>query len=831
MSYEYNHRTIEKKHSGERERILPRSSGEPCYILEMFPYPSGKIHMGHVRNYMIGDVAAAYKHLKGFHVVHPIGWDSFGLPAENAARERGEHPAKWTIKNINGMREQLKRIGFMFNYDRELKTIDPDYIQLQQNFFLKFYRAGLIYRTEAAVNWDPKDQTVLANEQVIDGKGWRSGAPVERKMLNQWFVKITDFAEDLLSGLDSLEQWPAKVVQMQKKWIGAYDGFDIHFTAKKDSEILPEKVTVFTTKPETLFGLSYVAISTDHPLVQSATKSLKEIAELSKSLAIKESDMQVSDEKIGFDTGLTVIHPFTGHEFPVFVANYVLSGHGSGAVFGCPAHDARDYEFAKKYNLPIKYVIGSSSGNEPFCDYSDDAFLTESGHLTSLTVKEARYALAKEKAVSTSRRYRLRDWGVSRQRFWGCPIPIIYCETCGAVPVKEQDLPVLLPDLADFSVSGNPLDFDLEWKTVSCPNCSKPATRETDTLDTFFDSSWYFLKYLGMPGDPRLSKDAIRSFMPVHLYVGGIEHAVLHLLYARFFTRALEKIGEIDIKEPFNQLFTQGMVCHEIYKDENGSYLFPDEIIKTASGCVHAVTKKPVTVEPHIKMSKSKKNVIDPDDAVTTYGADTVRMFTVSDSPPEKDMIWSDEGISGVHKFIKKLWNVLSPSPSGAILDQDFEQEIRLALKSYEGFIQDLSLNKAISKIYEIYNCIAEKNKKHSNGSSVISRSLMQDLLICFYPVIPFITSELYEAHGYAAKIQDANWPDFTQIKEVKSSVELAVQISGKTRGIITVSADASEEIVITVVKESRVFDKYFEGKTVRKIIYVKNKIINYVVS
>jgi leucyl-tRNA synthetase len=837
-SAEYNHRTIEKKHIIERASVNPKDGGEPCYILEMFPYPSGKIHMGHVRNYMIGDVAAVYKHLKGFHVIHPIGWDSFGLPAENAAREKGEHPAKWTVENINGMREQLKRIGFMFHYDRELKTVDPDYIQLQQAMFLKFYQSGLVTRAEAAVNWDPKDQTVLANEQVIDGKGWRSGVPVERKMLKQWFVKITDFAEDLLKGLETLPDWPAKVVQMQKKWIGAYEGFDITFQVKRDQAVLPDTLTVFTTKPETVFGLRYVAICSDHVLVKSAVKSQSEIKKLSKALAVKESDIQADDEKIGYDTGLTIIHPFTGEEFPVYVANYVLSGHGSGAVFGCPAHDARDFEFAKKYHLSVTQVIASTNPAElPLCDYTDEAMLENSGAFTGVTVAKTREMLPYTKGVNgefsivKSKRYRLRDWGVSRQRFWGCPIPMIHCEDCGIVPVPSEDLPVLLPEKADFTYAGNPLDANTEWKHTDCPKCKKPATRETDTLDTFFDSSWYFLKYLGVQGSAQFSKETISSFMPVHLYVGGIEHAVLHLLYARFFTKALHSVGEIDIQEPFQRLFTQGMVCHEIYKDENGVYLFPEEIKKAGTGYVHVKTGKPITVEPHTKMSKSKKNVIDPDDAIDMYGADTVRMFIISDSPPEKDMIWSDEGISGVHKFIKKLWSVLQEAPQTQVIDGAFEREIRVILKAYETFIEELALNKAVAKIYELYNRLIEQTKKHSDRQVKFSRSLLNDILICLYPIIPFLSAELYQHHGFPGKIQDAEWSDFSQVQAVKLSSEVAVQIAGKTRGTVTLETDATEEIALAAVKQNPGFEKYFEGKTVRKIIYVQNKIINYVVS
>ncbi|MCM1001368.1 MAG: leucine--tRNA ligase, partial [Wolbachia endosymbiont of Melophagus ovinus] len=684
----YDFKNVEKFYQDKWNFSVSESSKqEKCYVLEMFPYPSGKIHMGHLRNYAIGDVIARYKRACGFEVLHPIGWDAFGLPAENAARDNNISPAAWTKENINNMHAQLRSIGLSYNWERELSTCEPDYYKHEQKFFLDFLKHGLAYRKESWVNWDPVDQTVLANEQVVDGKGWRSGAVVEKCKLSQWFLKITDFAEDLLKCLQDLKNWPEKVKTMQERWIGKSEGVTIEFEIVG----LNKKLKIFTTSPHTLFGASFLAVAAEHPIVQDII--LPDAPEVLSSqcfdTGIQQKDEWIpasragmtiddiktkgeNDEKFGIYTGLNVKHPFLDKELPLYIANFVLMEYGEGAIFGCPAHDQRDFEFAQKYNLPIIPVISSADLSAvPACKagildteiqypmtkevHADGGVMFNSEFLNGLTVSKAKEVTTKkleEKGIGKKTiNYRLHDWGISRQRYWGCPIPIIYCKDCGTVPVPEKDLPVVLPMDVEFKSGGNPLDKHPTWKFVDCPKCGKQAERETDTFDTFFESSWYFAAFCSE--NKSINKDACNRFMPVDYYIGGIEHAILHLLYSRFFCRALIKCGYLDIKEPFSTLITQGMVCHVTYKDENGKWLFPEEAKELmAQGAEVQVGK----VE---KMSKSKKNTVDPNFIIEKYGADTARLFVLSDTPPEKDMEWSDDGVEGCSRYINKLWRMV----------------------------------------------------------------------------------------------------------------------------------------------------------------------------
>ncbi|MEO7247115.1 MAG: leucine--tRNA ligase, partial [Novosphingobium sp.] len=679
------------------------------FVLEMFPYPSGRIHIGHVRNYTMGDVLARTKRMQGFEVLHPMGWDAFGMPAENAAMEKGVHPGGWTRANIASMKAQLKRLGFALDWSRELATCEPEYYGQEQALFLDLYAGGLVYRKESAVNWDPVDMTVLANEQVIDGRGWRSGALVEKRKLNQWFLGITRFADDLLEGLRGLDKWPEKVRLMQENWIGKSQGLKARFNLAGSTNGVP----VFTTRPDTLYGASFLAIAADHPLAQSLAANAPELAEfiaLCKRGGTTAAELETA-EKLGFNTGLSVEHPLDPNwHLPVYVANFVLMDYGTGAVFGCPAHDQRDLEFARKYGLPVRRVV--ADGDETDLEYTADEAYTGPGRLvnsewmTGMTVEEAKAAVI-AKALhegwgEAETQYRLRDWGVSRQRYWGTPIPFIHCELCGVVPVPKKDLPVVLPEDVDFTTPGNPLLRHPTWKHVACPQCGKPATRETDTLDTFVDSSWYFLRFASQPSDRPFDPEMLKKWLPVEQYIGGIEHAILHLLYARFWTRALQHIGLIDFAEPFASLFTQGMVTHETYyrttrKDlhySSGEELVdklvvdtmfsPDEIIRTGVGATLKADGQPVEIGRVIKMSKSKKNVVDPDSIIATYGADAIRWFMLSDSPPERDLPWSEAGIEGCARFVQRLWRLFGQYDAGATgedkaLDRKRDQSVAAA--------------------------------------------------------------------------------------------------------------------------------------------------------
>ena len=808
----------------ESEAPKPAAQAEKYYVLEMFPYPSGKIHMGHLRNYTIGDVVARVKRAQGFEVLHPMGWDAFGLPAENAAMEKGVHPGKWTYENIATMRAQLKSIGLSYDWNREIATCDPEYYRHEQKFFLDFLKNGLAYRKESMVNWDPVDHTVLANEQVVEGRGWRSGAVVERRKLNQWFLKITDFAEDLLEGLGTLEGWPERVRIMQERWIGKSKGAKVTFFVVGSSLC----VEVYTTRPDTLFGASFIALSPYHPLTQQLTTNNEQlrtfIAECDK-LGVAEADIETAEKK-GFDTGLKVAHPFIeGKTLPVYVANFVLMEYGTGAIFGCPAHDERDYAFATKYGLPILPVVSNTNNEQQTTNnalpYTGDGALINSGFLDGLKVAEAKEAaIAKLKVLKIGEEtvnYRLRDWGVSRQRYWGCPIPIIYCEKCGAVPVPEQDLPVRLPEDVTFDKPGNPLDHHPTWKNVACPTCKQPARRETDTFDTFFESSWYFARFCSPKAANGIDKAEANRFLPVDQYIGGIEHAVLHLLYARFFTRALKKCGYLDVAEPFKGLLTQGMVTHMSYKDVAGNWVFPEQ----------AANATPQRIE---KMSKSKKNVVDPAIIIDRFGADTARFFMLSDSPPERDLEWSDAGVEGARRYLDRLWKLVVRGPLLVVREKEdaLNRKMHKTIDAVTKDLENFHLNKAVARIREFTNFL-EELPFSTNNEQPTTNNPLETALKLLHPMIPHITAEIWQALGHKTALAQAGWPVADPRYLVDDKITLAVQVAGKMRGTIEIAPNAPEEEAKTLALALDTVQKAIEGKQIRKIIYVPGKILNIV--
>ncbi len=831
MMTRYNHRAAEKDNL-DAVTFFPKGDKEKFYCLEMFPYPSGKIHMGHIRNYTLGDVLARYKVACGFQVIHPMGWDAFGLPAENAAKEKKISPADWTFSNIATMRHQLQRLGLMIDKESEIATCHEGYYGQQQKIFLDLYRHNIAYKKESYVNWDPIDQTVLANEQVIDGCGWRSGVPVERKKLNQWFLRISDFASDLLDGLKTLDAWPQKVKTMQEKWISQSIGAEIDIDILDNDSVI-DTITIFTTRHETICGMSYLALAYDNPIVALEANKNTALQSFVKQCErdILSQDHDNLNEKHGFKTQFLAVNPVTGNKVPVFVANYVLSDYGSGAVFGCPAHDERDFEFAQKYNLEIIQVIKPDSDESITLPYTEkQGYLINSHQFNTLDIDKARKNLiaffSEKKCGRKKITYRLRDWGVSRQRYWGCPIPIIYCDDCGTVPVPETDLPVILPKDVDFSGQGNPLDYHATWKYVPCPKCQKNAIRETDTLDTFFDSSWYFMRYLSPRSQEYIDSEKVNSLLPVDQYIGGVEHAVLHLLYARFMTRALAKIGKINITEPFKALFTQGMVCHATYKSDDGRWLEPLEVIKKDDIYVEITTQKTVSVGASIKMSKSKKNIVDPEDIFTRYGADTARWFVLTDTPPEKDIEWTDSGVEASYKFMNRIWTQLLINSDNPVLSDEKINNLRLYLKEYTSYLETMLYNKALAKIYELFNALQADIK---NGFS-LSKQLKSEILICLYPVIPFITTALWQELEFLGTLSEQKWPDYSTLMPIVSGLTLAVQVLGKMRGTISAPVDATQNDIENIVKQSIIFDKYLKDTTIKKVIYVKGKIINYVV-
>jgi leucyl-tRNA synthetase len=801
------------------------------YVLEMFPYPSGRIHMGHVRNYTMGDVLARYRRMTGHEVLHPMGWDAFGMPAENAAIEKKVDPGAWTRSNIATMKAQLKRLGLSFDWTRELATCDADYYGHEQALFLDLYAAGLVYRKESTVNWDPVDQTVLANEQVIDGRGWRSGALVEKKKLAQWFLKITDFAEDLKAGLDQLPDWPAKVKLMQENWIGKSEGLQFWFRLS-DAGVNGGEVEVFTTRPDTIFGASFVAVAADHPLAQGVAAGNPAAAafiERCKQGGTTAAELE-TQEKLGFDTGITATHPFdSAIQLPVYIANFVLMDYGTGAVFGVPAHDQRDLDFARKYDLPVRRVV--SEGEQVAPEFHGDEAWTGAGTLVNSHFLDGMdVAEAKREVIERAERdgwgrgttvWRLRDWGVSRQRYWGTPIPFIHCSTCGIVPVPKDQLPVALPEDADFSgTGGNPLARHPTWKHVTCPTCGGTAERETDTLDTFVDSSWYFIRFASQPGDRPFDPAVAAQWLPVGQYIGGVEHAILHLLYARFWTRALQRIGKLDVAEPFAGLFTQGMVTHATFKSADGRWLSPDEVAdgrEIASG-------QPVETGRVEKMSKSKKNTVDPEPIVDRFGADAVRWFMLSDSPPERDLEWSDAGIEGSWRFVQRLWRLFAAGPSGAEgEDVALERRVHRAIAGIAADIEGLQFNKAVAKVYEVTGAIEKAAPSAARDRAVAT------LMRLVGPMVPHIAEEAWAAGGNAGLIADAPWPDVDPALLVDDTVTIAVQVNGKLRDTLSMPKGAPREGVEAAALASENVVRMLEGRTPRKVIVVPDRLVNIV--
>jgi leucyl-tRNA synthetase len=808
------------------------ASAKPrSYVLEMFPYPSGRIHIGHVRNYTMGDVLARYKRMKGFEVLHPMGWDAFGMPAENAAMEKGVHPGGWTRDNIANMKAQLKRLGFALDWSRELATCEPEYYGHEQALFLDLYEAGLVYRKESAVNWDPVDMTVLANEQVIDGRGWRSGALVEKRKLSQWFLKITDFADELLEGLGSLDKWPEKVRTMQENWIGKSQGLEFSFDLSS-GETLP----VYTTRPDTIFGASFVAVAADHPVAQAVAQdneAARAFIDLCKAGGTTAAELETA-EKLGFDTGLTATHPFTGEALPVYIANFVLMDYGTGAIMAVPGHDQRDFDFATKYGLPIIRVVAASADDaaRPFAGEAEagDGICVNSGFLDGMSVADAKAAvIARAEGEGWGQGktvWRLRDWGVSRQRYWGTPIPFIHCDDCGVVPVPKAQLPVVLPEDVDFSVPGNPLDRHPIWKHADCPQCGKTARRETDTLDTFVDSSWYFLRFASRPTDRPFDPEAIAKWLPVEQYIGGIEHAILHLLYARFWTRALERIGLIGVKEPFASLFTQGMVTHETYSrmhDGREVYFSPGEVARSADAAVLKADGQPVDVGRVIKMSKSKKNVVDPDEIVAAYGADAIRWFMLSDSPPERDLPWSEAGIEGCGRFVQRLWRLFGQLDAGASgEDAALDRKVHQTVAAVGEDIEALSFNKAVARIYELASTIEKAPPSASRAAAI------RTLLLIVSPMMPHIAEEGWQSLG-PGLAAEAAWPEVDPSLLVEDEVTIAVQVKGKLRDTITAAKGLPEEELKALALASEKVQRSIDGAEIRKVIVVPDRLVNIV--
>jgi leucyl-tRNA synthetase len=809
------------------------NSAKPkSYILEMFPYPSGRIHMGHVRNYTMGDVLARYQKMRGFEVLHPMGWDAFGMPAENAAMEKGVHPGGWTRQNIAQMKAQLQRIGFALDWTREFATCDPEYYGHEQALFLDLYEAGLVYRKESTVNWDPVDMTVLANEQVIDGKGWRSGAEVEKRKLNQWFLKITEFADDLLEGLGKLEDWPEKVRLMQENWIGKSQGLEFSFDLSDGG-----KLAVYSTRPDTIFGASFCAIAADHPIAQglAGDPAVAAFIDQCKKGATTAAALETA-EKLGYRTPITAKHPFTGADLPVFIANFVLMEYGTGAVMGVPGHDQRDFEFATKYELPILRVVASDTAraDEPFKGEAEagDGVIVNSGFLNGMTVETAKAkVIARAEAGGWGKGrtvWRLRDWGVSRQRYWGTPIPFIHCDSCGVVPVPKDQLPVTLPEDVSFEVPGNPLERHPTWKHVDCPKCGKAARRETDTLDTFVDSSWYFLRFASQPADCPFDPEEVAKWMPVQHYIGGIEHAILHLLYARFWTRALAHTGKISVQEPFAALFTQGMVTHETYSriDTNRGvpvFFGPEEVDRTSEGATLLADGGAVEVGRVIKMSKSKKNVVDPDAIIARHGADAVRWFMLSDSPPERDLPWSDAGIEGCARFVQRLWRLFSAYDAGATgEDKSLDRKTHQTIAAVATDIEALGFNKAVARIYELTGAV-EKAAPSASRSAAI-----RALVHLAAPMMPHLAEEAWQTMGEGL-IADAAWPEVDPALLVDDEVTIAIQHMGKLRDTVTAPKGASKEDLEALALASTNLQRSIDGAAIRKVIVVPDRLVNIV--
>jgi leucyl-tRNA synthetase len=812
------------------------------YVLEMFPYPSGRIHMGHVRNYTMGDVLARFRRMQGMEVLHPMGWDAFGMPAENAAMEKKVHPGGWTRENIATMKAQLKRLGFALDWTRELATCEPEYYGHEQALFLDLLESGLVYRKESAVNWDPVDMTVLANEQVIDGRGWRSGALIERRKLSQWFLKITQFADELLTGVQGLEHWPDKVKLMQENWIGKSEGLQFRFKLSDGGE-----VEVFTTRPDTIFGSSFVAIAADHPIAQALAVSNPKAAafiELCKQGGTTAAELE-TQEKLGFDTGIRAAHPFdSAWELPVYIANFVLMDYGTGAVFGVPAHDQRDFEFATKYKLPIRRVVSEGDKEAPeFTDseaYTGPGTLVNSHFLDGMDVADAKHAVivrAEEGGWGNGTTvWRLRDWGVSRQRYWGTPIPIIHCESCGVVPAPRESLPIVLPEDVSFDIPGNPLDRHPTWKHVDCPKCGAAARRETDTLDTFVDSSWYFIRFASQPKDKPFDKAVAEQWLPVAQYIGGVEHAILHLLYARFWTRALNHMGMLDVAEPFAGLFTQGMVTHASYYSqesvdgvERKRYFEPAQISRRADGTAYLTdTGEDVTVGRIEKMSKSKKNTVDPTEIVDQYGADAARWFMLSDSPPERDLEWSEAGIDGAWRFVQRLWRLFEAVASGETASHEgtdtvLDKKLHRTIAGVAVDIEALTFNKSVAKLYELTAAIEKAAPSASRTNAI--RTLARIVA----PMVPHLAEEAWAMMGNAGLIADAPWPEVDPALLVDDEVTMAVQVNGKLRHTLLLPKGTAKDVAEAAALASPNVQRALEGKAPKKVIVVPDRLVNIV--
>jgi len=903
-SERYNFREAEPRWRAVwQERGTFRAAEDPArpkyYVLEMFPYPSGRLHVGHIRNYAIGDVVARHRRAKGYNVLHPMGWDAFGLPAENAAIANRVHPAEWTFENIRLMGEQLRSIGLSYDWDREIATCTPDYYVHEQRIFLEMLRAGLAYRKESWVNWDPVDRTVLANEQVVDGRGWRTGAPVEKRKLTQWFLRITEYAEELLQGLDGLDRWPERVRLMQENWIGKSVGARMLFAIKGRKT----KLEVFTTRPDTIFGASFCAVAPDHPLAEelaAGDPALAAFIEECRRLGTSEEAIETA-EKRGYDTGLKVVHPFLPDvELPVYVANFVLMDYGTGAIFGCPAGDQRDLDFARRYGLPVIPVLWPQTarllGDDEFAALPAEvrAAFDENPHqvlpdgteafrivgtvfsethrplytyrlgplseASQYSVEEAKDLVVKALEASgkgeATVRYRLRDWGVSRQRYWGCPIPVVHCARCGVVPVPERDLPVVLPDDIDLDAPGNPLDRHPTWKQVDCPRCGGPAERETDTFDTFFESSWYFARFAA-PTAPRATDRAAADYwLAVDQYIGGIEHAVLHLLYSRFFTRVMRRFGYLSVDEPFAGLMTQGMVVHETYRTADGEWLYPEEVETRDGAAVRAADGAPVTLGRLEKMSKSKKNVVGLERVIDAYGADTMRLLLLSDSPPERDLEWTDAGAEGAWRYVNRVWRLvaappLALPPAGAPAPgeigpaaAELRRRTHKTIVAVDEDLADFRFNRAVARLRELTNAIAEATGGGSGGGSGSNgpvrdaadaglawalREALESLVLLLGPMMPHFAEEAWRALGHETLVVDTPWPAADRSLTVDESVTMAVQVNGKVRGTITVPKDADRTAAETAALGEPGVVRALDGKAVRKVIVVPNRIVNVV--
>ncbi len=871
-SERYNARESEPRwqRQWDQQAIFTSKNDDPrpkYYVLEMFPYPSGRIHIGHVRNYTLGDVLARFMRAKGFNVLHPMGWDAFGLPAENAAIERKVAPKAWTYDNIAAMKKQLQSIGLSLDWAREFATCDPSYYKHQQKMFLDFLRAGLAEREKRKINWDPVDMTVLANEQVIDGRGWRSGAVVEQREMNQWVFKITKYSQELLDALDTLDRWPDKVRLMQRNWIGRSEGLLVRFAL--DSATSPageSELKIFTTRPDTLFGAKFMAIAADHPLAQAAAAKNPKLAEFIADVKRIGTAQEIIDtaEKQGFDTGIRAIHPFDENwKLPVYVANFVLMEYGTGAIFGCPAHDQRDLDFVNKYglgNIPVVCPEGQDPKTFVITDtaYDGDGRMINSRFLDGMTIADAKEEVAKRLEATVRGNmpvaerqvnFRLRDWGISRQRYWGCPIPVIHCPTCDVVPVPDKDLPVVLPEDVSFDKPGNALDHHPTWKHVSCPQCGAKAVRETDTMDTFVDSSWYFARFTDPWNENApTTADVVNRMMPVDQYIGGVEHAILHLLYSRFFIRAMKATGHIGMKEPFAGMFTQGMVVHETYQKADGAYVTPAEVkIETGANGKRATlltSGEEVAIGAIEKMSKSKKNTVDPDDIIATYGADVARWFMLSDSPPDRDVIWSDERVQGASRFVQRLWRLVNesaeiaksaPAARPAAFGSDalaLRKAAHGALDKVSTGIEKLHFNVCLAHIREFANALAEILGREGTPSPDLAWAVREAAVILvqlFSPMMPHLAEECWQVLGQQGLVSEANWPQIERDLLVEDTVTLVVQVNGKKRGEVTVASQAQNPEIEAAVLALDTVKQALDGKAVRKVIIVPKRIVNVV--